>query len=450
MTPRIEELDQIDRLDATELWDAIAERRPGPPPGPPVSPLRRASIIVVSLAIGAAAIAVPVAAFRGSNSPPPAAAAPDLAQYVNPMGIPITVSYPSDWYAASFSQPRQSSTDTVGLVISTSREALPAEDPSAPSPGPIPEDASLPPDFVLIYISTRDLSPQADAPPDTPLPISWDDAKPFPGPADIASVAIWVGGKHVEITVQFGDRSPEQLFAVESLLASIRPTTAQPSGDPAAAVARILVAIDSPRITSMDIVGTTIKITGRASTDYGDVARTLWYESVAGAALAQLNNADRVDMLVLDASGNELDSVTDEPSDSGAQIDPLADITMSPSDVAAVTAKLDPALGLTVTGAHYVGLFGGGAEVVVQPDDVEGFVAHASTKLGKLLGPLTGDNRPYLVTVVDATGAPQLILGHMPGMGGTLGEGMGWVAPGMQTDAIIGQPVTIGSTQPSP
>ena len=58
-----------------------------------------------------------------------------------------------------------------------------------------------------------------------------------------------------------------------------------------------------------------------------------------------------------------------------------------------------------------------------------------------LLGPLGHDQRPYLVTVVDAQHQPLLMLGWTPHLEGNLGEGIAWQAPGIRSDAIVGQPV---------
>ncbi len=92
--------------------------------------------------------------------------------------------------------------------------------------------------------------------------------------------------------------------------------------------------------------------------------------------------------------------------------------------------------------AHYVPFLGGTADVVVQPDPPAPFAEQVGQKVVTLLGPLARDGRAYLVTVVDSTQAPLLVLGWTPGVG-QAGEGVAWQAPGIRSDAIFGQPVIV-------
>jgi hypothetical protein len=60
-----------------------------------------------------------------------------------------------------------------------------------------------------------------------------------------------------------------------------------------------------------------------------------------------------------------------------------------------------------------------------------------------LLGPLDHDQRPYFVTVIDEQHEPLLMLGWTPHEGkGSIGEGIAWQADGVDSNVIIGQPVT--------
>ncbi|MDX6506447.1 MAG: hypothetical protein QOG06_1091 [Gaiellaceae bacterium] len=97
-------------------------------------------------------------------------------------------------------------------------------------------------------------------------------------------------------------------------------------------------------------------------------------------------------------------------------------ITLSDADVARATQAGADAAGATLVAAHYVPLLGGAADVVVQPDHPVPFAEHAGQKLVTLLGPLARDGRAYLVTVVDSTQAPLLVLGWNPGVA-QAGEG---------------------------
>ena len=73
--------------------------------------------------------------------------------------------------------------------------------------------------------------------------------------------------------------------------------------------------------------------------------------------------------------------------------------------------------------------------------------AAAGTGISTLLGPLGHDQRPYLVTVVDAQHEPLLMLGWTPHLEGSIGEGIAWQADDIHSGAIFGQPVTRSSNR---
>jgi hypothetical protein len=79
---------------------------------------------------------------------------------------------------------------------------------------------------------------------------------------------------------------------------------------------------------------------------------------------------------------------------------------------------------------------GKGVEIVVRPRHPVSFAEHPGRKLATLLG---HSGRAQMLTVVDAKGAPLLILGWLPNVG--QGEGIAWQAPGIRSDVIWGQPV---------
>jgi hypothetical protein len=102
-----------------------------------------------------------------------------------------------------------------------------------------------------------------------------------------------------------------------------------------------------------------------------------------------------------------------------------------------VAAASDEA-SVSLVQTHYLPLLGGTADVV-QPTEPNA----ASRKLGELLGPLGRDNRPYLVTVVNAAGDALLVLGWTPHVEGTVGQGrLAWEAPEFDSGVIFGKPVT--------
>jgi hypothetical protein len=234
MSEPVKALEHLDHLVPTDLWGDIEHRRPGREPEPPVSDLRRAAVIAAALAIAVVAIAIPIGIVTrdrpsnaGRTTSPDAGQVPVLNQYVNPMGIQITLDYPATWHAQSVSQtmlPDGTGGKQVGVVISNTAAAMPSVDPSMPSPGPLPNDPQLPPDFVTLTILSSEAQTDQLAP-DSPLPLSMGDAKVAPGPANIRSLNVQVAGRSMVISVQSGPKaSPTDLALADAIVASIRPT----------------------------------------------------------------------------------------------------------------------------------------------------------------------------------------------------------------------------------
>ena len=124
-------------------------------------------------------------------------------------------------------------------------------------------------------------------------------------------------------------------------------------------------------------------------------------------------------------------------------------VTLSKGDLEAALENGAAAAGVALVRTHYLPLLGGTAELVVQPREPVRFAEEAGAHLATVVGPLGHGNRPYLVTVVDAQGSPLLVLGWTPHLGGGLGEGIGWQAPGIRSSAIIGQAQTRDDTLPA-
>lgn len=203
----------------------------------------------------------------------------------------------------------------------------------------------------------------------------------------------------------------------------------------------------SPRVNSIDLRGQSVVVTGVATRPGAEVTRTLWYETVEGAGFAaEHDGATTLTRRVLDGSGKLLSSETD-PVQTG---DPEAHapVRLSEADVTRGAQARAAALGVTIVATHYVPLFGGTAELVVQPSDPTSFAQTAGAATAKLLGPLAHDNGAYLITIVDATQTPLLVLGYTPGVGGGTGQGIGWQAPDVHSDAIWG-PHVASATPPA-
>jgi hypothetical protein len=162
----------------------------------------------------------------------------------------------------------------------------------------------------------------------------------------------------------------------------------------------------------------------------------MWYETVEGAALADQAGATRLTRRVIDSSGRVLADETDpvDPSNPAAN----APLTLTKDDIARVAQDHANDLDARVVETRYVPLFGGTAELVVQPANPTGFAESVGTLGAKLISPLALDHRPYLLTIVDSTEAPLLVLGFTPGVGGGTGQGVAWQAPGLQSGAVWG------------
>ncbi len=191
-------------------------------------------------------------------------------------------------------------------------------------------------------------------------------------------------------------------------------------------------------VESISVEGDTLLVTGTAKSEGADATRTLWYETVAGAAYAQEGSSSTLDRRVTDEAGKDLDAAKDAIHIGSA--DAFGQVTLSESDFAAGLQTRASALGVRVVSTEYFPLFGGSGEVVVQaPNGGEEFVAHAGSNVGELLGVIGQDHaRPYLVTVVDENGNPLLLLAYTPNVGGDQGQGLSWIKPGVESDAIWG------------
>jgi len=222
-----------------------------------------------------------------------------------------------------------------------------------------------------------------------------------------------------------------------TMVSASSPPASSPSADLGASSDNpVLAAVDSSRLATLDSGPDGVRVTGTASKSGDDETRTFWYESLAGAAYAQEVKADTVNTVILDASGATLDSETAPLNSAGSDAFPSA--VMTESDLTTMVQKGAASVDAQVVDIHYIPLFGGTAEIVLQPSDVKDFVANASIKSPSVLGTLARQGEPYLLTVVDAQGNVQMVLGYTPTIGEGLGEGIAWLPPGVQSDAVWG------------
>jgi hypothetical protein len=210
----------------------------------------------------------------------------------------------------------------------------------------------------------------------------------------------------------------------------------RPTANASNPAADVLSRIASSRLTAATVAGGTVSIEARASERGADSSRSLWYATLAGAALAQNAGATSVSRHVLDSTGAQLDTETDAVANGGPSA--FGPTDRSAADVVADARARAESVGARLVSAHYIRLYGGTAELVVRPADPLGFVRSGGANVGALLGDLASNQRPYLVTVVDGQSKPILVLGFTPAVGGSIGQGIGWNAPQAETDAIWG------------
>ena len=121
-----------------------------------------------------------------------------------------------------------------------------------------------------------------------------------------------------------------------------------------------------------------------------------------------------------------------------------APVTLSKDELEAALEHAAQDAGVVLVRTRYLPLLGGTAEIVVQPPEPVEF-AEKGAGITTLLGPLGHDQRPYFITVVDAQQKPLLMLGWTPYLKGSIGQGVAWQTDDIDSNAIVGQPVTLSS-----
>ena len=246
----------VDHVPFRDDWDAI-ERR-----GPVTEPMHdlTGSHAAKAIALLAATLLVLGVALYGlsglGSSTDGAATGPtpensSTAVYIDPAGIPITVDYPTDWFARSFSESADGLSN--GVAISNVEGVAPPEDPAG---------QEQPLNYVRVTISA---SKQQATPllPNSPLPLSMDDASVTLGPGNTRQLMARVGGVPFVIHVSAGPNASEaDLATADAIVASIRPNAApeQP--------------VEKVDVPSVD--GNTDDVSGPALTlTYGDASKRL-------------------------------------------------------------------------------------------------------------------------------------------------------------------------------
>jgi hypothetical protein len=247
----------VDHVPFSDDWDAIERRGPAPelmhdPTGSHA--VKAIAVLAATLLVLGVAL-YSLSGLGSSTDGAPTGPSPEsssTAVYIDPAGIPITVDYPTNWSALSFTS---ASADGLSDGVEISNvEAI--------APSPDPAGFSRPLNYVGVSIraSRQQVTSQL---PDSPLPLSMDDSSVTLGPGNTRQLMARVGGVRFVIQVSAGPNASEaDLATADAIVASIRPNAA-----PAQSVEKV----DVP-----DVDGNTDDVSGPALTlTYGDAPKRL-------------------------------------------------------------------------------------------------------------------------------------------------------------------------------
>jgi hypothetical protein len=305
MNDLAERLRQIERNPSPDLWEEIADRAVGSAPGTGTEHgWRRVAIIAASLAIGMAAVAGVVFAFRASPGTTPSTAGWEGGEIES---LNATFQYPSTWHL----QPFEESLGTAGftgVVVSNVEEDLHHPDLGANESTSAWDLSGLPPGGVVVSIEYLDAIGVPSSP-DSQFPLSLADAEhlhqtPLAGSTEGLWLPFTLDGRHLGARVYFGPEATEVDRRVAAgIVASIRPRhTGEPPADPG-----ILVSSSGPS-------GDQALLTGRLTIENGCLAVSTGPESsvyVVWPKGYSLGETDGETWLV-DDSGNQIARIGDE------------------------------------------------------------------------------------------------------------------------------------------
>ena|SRR5438876_4840650 len=214
-------------------------------------------------------------------------------------------------------------------------------------------------------------------------------------------------------------------------------STLQSNGDIGKVVASIRSSLGTTRIVDAAANGSELKVILRRGNP-ADAAVSRWYGKVLAEAVAT--------RLAAESGGGISSAAYDDGS--GVDANGGADVLQTAPAATPLAAgaceraahSQAAAADVTISRVRTIDVLGGACEFVVRPSgDKATFVAAASTRLGTLLSTIPSvQAHPYLVDVVDANGTTLLVLGWVPGLGGDIGQGTGWVRPGTPSSALLG------------
>ena len=187
----------------------------------------------------------------------------------------------------------------------------------------------------------------------------------------------------------------------------------EPQGPPAVKTSSDIVAlIDSPRLTSLSVSGDVVTAEGQLRKVQGDDLRTYWFTTVGALAHVQELGGS-----VIVRRSKFLDGKTMvEPEDSfgGEPVGTLRNPAtyLSEEDLRAHALRWADTAGVVVEEVNYVSFLGGAAELVLRPRDELKFMRKLDVTLYELFRSLPQEEeRPFLLSIVDSTGANRRVWG---------------------------------------
>jgi hypothetical protein len=172
----------------------------------------------------------------------------------------------------------------------------------------------------------------------------------------------------------------------------------------------IVALIDSPRLTSLSLSGDVVTAEGQVSKAEGDDLRTYWFTSVGALAHVVELGGSAIARKILNGTRSV------DPFGYGGEeaVGTLRDPTtfLSEEELETRVRRWAGTAGVVVEEVNYVPFLGGTAELVLRPKDELEFMKELDSRMyGLLSGFPQEEERPFLVTFVDSSGANRRVWG---------------------------------------
>jgi hypothetical protein len=165
--------------------------------------------------------------------------------------------------------------------------------------------------------------------------------------------------------------------------------------------------MDTPRLTSLSREGSVVTAEGQATAAQGDDLRTYWFTSLGAIAHVQHLGGSLIVRKVL--AGTTLFEEHDGEEPVGTLTDPAT--FLSEEDLNNFALRWADEAEAIVEEVNYVPFFGGAAEFVLRPKDELEFMRELDLRMYEFFCGLPQEPRPFLMTIVDSSGAIRRVWG---------------------------------------